>query len=73
MIKYLWAKITGGRLVWLEDHDGQITKTIAYETPFGSLIAERHWPFTIRTVKLLPDGNVIGSYVERWTYVDKIN
>lgn len=73
MIKWFWAKITGGKLVWLKDYDGEITKSIAYESPFGGLIAQRLWPFKIRCVELLPDGTVKGGYVKNWRYVDKTN
>lgn len=72
MIKWFWAKITGGKLVWLKDIDGEITKSIAYESPFGDLIAQRYY-FRGRWVELLPDGTIEGSYVKNWKYVDETN
>lgn len=66
MIIRIWAFLTGGRLVWLRDHDGTVTLSIAHETPFGDLIAERYWPNKTRTVKLRPNGSVDGAYVEQW-------
>ena len=62
----IWAKITRQKVVYLKDHDGTITKTVAKETPFG-YVAKRFWPTDVRTVLLLPDGTVEGaSYVEEW-------
>lgn len=63
--KWLQAKLTGGKLVWLLDFDGTITLAIAYTSPFGGLRAERWWPFRVREVYLAPDGYVTGaSYVK---------
>lgn len=69
MIKRIWSILTGGRLVWLKDIDGEVTLAIARQSPFGGMFAERRWPFKIRTVELL-DGGLIGgdSYVEQWVY-----
>ncbi len=58
MVKWLWAKLTGGKLVWLRDVDGEVTLSIARRDPWGDLSAKRYWPFHIRTVRLLPDGKV---------------
>ncbi len=69
MIKWLWAKLTGGKLVWLQDSDGTETLTIARRSSFGGMIAKRWWPFSIRIVRLLPGGEVeggFGCYVMRW-------
>ena len=66
MIKALWAKLTGGKLVWLRDHDGEVTLAIARIDPWGDMRAKRHWPWNIRTVRLLPGGKVDGSYVQDW-------
>lgn len=62
----LWAFMTGGRLVWLKDADGEIKLTIAYTDPWGELRAERYWPNRVRSVRLLPDGRVDGAYVVAW-------
>lgn len=62
----LWAVLTRQKVVFLIDHDGEITKTVAKKTPFG-YVAKRHWPFNIRNVLLLPDGKVEnGVYVHEW-------
>lgn len=62
----LWALITRQKVVYLKDIDGEITKTVAKKTPFG-YVAKRWWPFNIRNVLLLPNGEVEkGSYVTSW-------
>jgi hypothetical protein len=62
----LWAIITRQKVVYLKDHDGEVTKTVAKKTPFG-YVAKRQWPFNIRNVLLLPDGSVEnGCYVCEW-------
>lgn len=66
MIKRIWAFLTGGRLVWLKDVDGEVTLAIAYTDAWGELIAERHFPWSILKVRLLPDGTVDGCYVKAW-------
>lgn len=66
MIKELWAKLTGGKLVWLRDLDGEVTLAIARRDPWGDMRAERWWPFRIRCVRLLPGGKVDGGYVTDW-------
>lgn len=66
MIKALWAKVTGGKLVWLRDHDGTITLAIARRDPWGDMRAERWWPFPIRSVRLMEGGKVAGAYVQDW-------
>lgn len=65
----LWAFLTGGKLVWLKDFDGETALSIARVDEFGEMRAERHWPFKIRTCVLLEDGVVAGShYVHFWKY-----
>lgn len=66
MFKWLWAKLTGAELVWLRDFDGEVTLAIARRDPWGNMSAERHWPWGIKTVVLLPDGKVDGTYVKQW-------
>lgn len=68
MIKWIWAKLTGGKLVWLRDFNGTCTKSIAYKNAFGELTAERWWPMAIRRVILNADGSIDGSYVTNWKY-----
>lgn len=63
----LWAKLTGSKLVWLKDLDGEVALSIAYQDTFGDVYAKRWWPFNIRTVQLLDNGKIEnGYYVERW-------
>ena len=66
LIMQLWAMLSGGRLVWLRDHDGEVTLSISHTDPFGNTTAKRWWPYRIRVVKLMPDGAVCGGYVEEW-------
>jgi len=66
LIKIFYSWITNGKLVWLEDYDGEVTLSIARKTPWNKLIAKRYWPSGIRFVVLLDDGNVENSYVKKW-------
>ena len=66
MIKRLWSFITGGKLVWLRDFDGELSLSIARIDPWGKMTAKRYWPYNIKTVELLPDGTVDGAYVRFW-------
>lgn len=67
IIMILWAKLTGSKLVWLKDLDGEVALSIAYQDTFGDVYAKRWWPFNIRTVQLLDNGKIEnGYYVERW-------
>jgi hypothetical protein len=68
MFLNIWAFITRQEVVYLLDYDGEVTKTVAKQTPFGGLTAKRHWPFNIRNVGCTVDGVVNGSYVEDWCY-----
>jgi hypothetical protein len=71
IVKRIWSKLTGGRLVWLRDFDGRVTLAIARIDPWGDLVAERWWPWRIQTVRLLTDGKVDGAlYVEDWIDAD---
>lgn len=68
MIAHLWAFLTRQQVVYLEDMDGEVTKTFAKVSPFGDLRALRFWPWTTHTVTLLPDGSVKQPhFVKRWT------
>lgn len=68
--KVLWGVLTLGRLVWLEDMDGQVTLAIARTTVSGKRVAKRWWPTNVHNVVLGEDGAVEnGSYVKRWKYV----
>ena len=67
MLKTIWAFLTGGKVVWLKDHDGTLTRTIAYKVGFGKMQARRMM-FTGK-VTLNEDGTVSGKpYVDYWSY-----
>ena len=67
MFKKIWAFLTGGKIVWLQDRDGELTRTIAYKVGFGKMQATR-MRFTGK-VTLNEDGTVSGkSYVRYWSY-----
>lgn len=70
IIKRIWAKLTKGKLVWLEDFDGEITLRIARKHPFGGLRTNR-MSFGITPLQLLEDGSIEPKcYVKRWKYAD---
>ena len=63
----LYARIHGMAAVWLLDHDGEVSWSLASRSPWGDLIAKR----IDRTITLLDNGKVAGeSYVLRWKLVD---
>ena len=67
MLKTIWAFLTGGKVVWLKDCDGTLTRTIAYKAGFGKMQARRMM-FTGK-VTLNEDGTVSGKpYVHYWSY-----
>lgn len=67
MFKKIWAFLTGGKVVWLQDFDGQLTRSIAYPAGFGKMQASRMM-FTSK-VTLNPDGTTSAkSYVKSWCY-----
>jgi len=56
----------------LRDHDGEITLSIARENPFGGLMAERMWPYSVHKVTLLDGGKTANSlYVVEWKDASK--
>ena len=59
MLKTIWAFLTGGKVVWLQDHDGELTRTIAYKAEFGKMYASR-MIFTGKVI-LNKDGTVSGK------------
>ena len=66
MLKTSWAFLTGGKVIWLQDHDGELTRTIAYKAGFGKMQA---WRMFSLSVTLNQDGTVSGaSYVQYWEY-----
>lgn len=68
MLVKIWAWLTGGELVWLKDHDGEVSLSIAQTDPWGEKIAYRYWLSKVRLVVLLADGKVAkgAGYVELW-------
>ena len=67
MLKTIWAFLTGGKVVWLQDYDGVLTRTIAYKAGFGKMQARRM--IFIEKVILNEDGTVSGkSFVHYWSY-----
>lgn len=71
MLRKLIAFLTGGKVVWLKDHDGELTRTIAYPAGFGTWSAHR---MLGDKVTLHPDGTVTGkSYVKYWEFEDQKN
>jgi len=67
MLKTIWAFLTRGKVVWLQDYDGELTRTIAYKAGFGKMQARRMM-FTGK-VTLNEDGTVSGKpYVDYWSY-----
>ena len=66
MLKTIWAFLTGGKVVWLQDYNGELTRTIAYKAGFGKMQARR---MMFIKVTLNEDGTVSGkSYVHYWSY-----
>lgn len=63
----LLAKLTGGRVVWLRDFDGQCERVIAYKTAFGQMQAKR---LGLHECSLMKGGVVLdgGWFVEKWEY-----
>ena len=58
----IWARLTGQKVVYLRDHDGEINVSLSYKTPFG-WVAKRFG----KNVFLVPDGTAeCVSYVEEW-------
>ncbi len=67
MLKTIWAFLTGGKVVWLKDYDGELTRTIAYKAGFGKMHAKR--VMFKGKVTLNEDGTVSGkSFVRYWSY-----
>lgn len=67
MFKKIWAFLTGGKVVWLQDFGGELTRSIAYPAGFGKMQARRMM-FTNK-VTLNPDGTTSAkSYVKFWSY-----
>ena len=74
IITRIWAFLTSGEYIILEDFDETITYSIARKFSDVNLIAKRHWPWNINNVILHPDGSVVSlegsSYVTKWRRVN---
>lgn len=70
MIRRLFAFLTRRQLVWLRDHDGQLTLSVMYRYPFGDYVGVcyRHWPYKSigAPVLLNADGTCVHTYVSEW-------
>lgn len=65
MFKKIWAFLAGGKVVWLEDFDGEVTRTIAYPIGKGKMQDSRMLFARKATLEL--DGSVsYPSYVKKW-------
>ncbi len=54
--------LTGRPVVYLQDHEGEVYKALATQTPFGLTAKVGSRMFTLKE-----DGTVFGcSYVQRW-------
>jgi len=72
ILRRIYAWVTGRRVIYLMDHDGEVSERIAYLDPFGM------WAYRMRligaSVRLLPDGKTLGPcYVRKWVYADGTN
>lgn len=72
MLAVAWAKLTGGRAVWLLDFDDDFAVSVARVSPFGHMYAYRHWPMRCGLrVTLKKGGTCSGeSYVVGWKFVE---
>jgi hypothetical protein len=72
MFRKLYAKLTGGKPVLLQDWEGEIYKSIAYPNPFksGEMYAHVYWSYKVGHVCLKPDGTTYGNtcYMCEWRF-----
>jgi hypothetical protein len=68
MLRRLIARLIGWRVVYLVDHDGEVTQRFAQPNGIGGWYAWRmSRTFNLRRVSLLPGGEIKPScYVQRW-------
>lgn len=76
VLKLLDAKLSGGKLVWLRDHDDVHTLTVAHVNANGKLSAPRYWPYYRQcvlnedgTVSPVEQGNTL--YARHWIDANK--
>ena len=66
------ARLTGGRVVLVQNYDGECAQTISYivnNLPEGTLFANRFYTFSMGPMALLPDGSTTKSYDSRWRFL----
>jgi len=70
MILNIISFLTGRNIVWLEDFEGELYRTLERKHPIsGEKCAYAYWPNKIRLVILNDDGTVSGGiYIEKWAY-----
>lgn len=76
ILKRVYAKLAGKKLMWLVDFDSEMTLVPVIDTLFTSnnetlYLVERWWPSNIHKVLLKPDGSVVSAdgsccYVDKW-------
>ena len=68
MLKII-SLITGRKIIWLEDMDGETYRTLLKTTPFGNK-AHVYWLTRTGFVNLNDDGTCTGlsSYIKKWKY-----
>lgn len=73
IIILLWAFITRGKAVYLEDNEEDTYLTIARKNGFGKMSAKVHFWFGVGHVILKDDGTIGGKsrYIKRWKYYNK--
>jgi hypothetical protein len=72
MLIRLWAFLTRRRLVWCYAYPniGKRFLCIADVYVDGGMDAELYWPFSIRRVRLYPDGSS-EDYIQRWRWAER--
>ena len=66
------ARLTGGRVVLLQDCWGEVSQTIAYKMnsiPEDNLFAYVYFTSSVGPMALLPDGSYTKSYITRWRFL----
>ena len=71
MLLEIISFFTGRKIVYLEDFEGEVYKTIEERNPFGTRTAYI-FPFVrVGCRTLNDDGTVSNSYIKRWKYAKK--
>lgn len=66
----IWAFITGRKIVFLKDFEGEIYVSLARKTPFG-YCAPIYWFTGTGCVTLEEDGTCGNSYISNWKFENK--